>query len=113
MINDLVLDAEIGAYDSERGRTQKVRFNLRVSVANPVDDHGDQLDNVVCYDDIVGQIKSILGGGHINLVETLADEILNALFEDARVENATLRIEKLEAIAEAAAVGVEVSRRRR
>ncbi|MED5564931.1 MAG: dihydroneopterin aldolase, partial [Pseudomonadota bacterium] len=48
--------------------------------------------------------------GHIDLVETLAEEIATRLLTDSRIIRLRIRLEKPEAIAEAAGVGVEIER---
>ncbi len=71
----LVLPIAIGVYDEEQGITQKVRFTIEASVGGGVAPKGDHIDEVPSYDDLVGAVKSIVGAGHINLVETLAARI--------------------------------------
>lgn len=111
-VRDLELDASIGAYDQEKGRTQRIRINLDLSVDESGAGHGDSLDQVVCYDQLVAGVKSILREGHINLVETLAEAIGRFALEDVRVVSVRVRVEKLDAIPEASSVGVEIERRR-
>ena len=69
-----------------------------------------KLANVVDYGAVVDGIKDILAGGHLNLVETLADRIADFCLSDARVRVARVRIEKLKVVAEAKSVGVEIER---
>lgn len=111
-IRDLVLNAAIGAYESEKGRHQRIRINVHMTVAASDTEHEDRLENVVCYDSMVAEIKSILASGHIDLVETLAGKIADAALQDQRIESVRVRVEKLDAIREAASVGVEIERRR-
>lgn len=109
-IRDLVLDMEIGVYETELNLQQPVRFNVDLTVSESP--HGDDYANVVCYDKVVQQIKALLIEGRVNLVETLAEMIAGKCLEDERVLAARIRVEKLAAIPEAAAVGVEIERRR-
>lgn len=108
-VRDLELGAKIGVHTHERRDTQPVRINVDLSVAEsgPI---GDDLANVVCYEEIVEAIKAIIAAGHINLVETLAERIAEACLVEARVMAARVRVEKLDVIAEAASVGVEIER---
>lgn len=110
-IRDLRLPARIGAFDDERGRTQPIRIDVEATLAEglaPPQGLGD----VVCYKGMVEKIEAILAGGHIDLLETLGGHIADALLADARIAHIRLRIEKTEAIAEAAAAGVEIARSR-
>ncbi len=110
LVRDLVLEAKIGIHKHERKGPQPVRINLDLWV--PEDDRAieDKLENVVCYEDIVAGVKTVVAAGHVNLVETLAERIAETCFADPRVEAARVRVEKLGAISEAAAVGVEIER---
>jgi len=108
-IRDLMIDASIGIHRHERQGDQRVRINIDLSVRDetPVN---DSIANVISYDDIVAGIKAIVAEGHINLVETLAERIGDFCMADRRVTAARVRVEKLDAIAEAQSVGVEIER---
>lgn len=109
-VRDLVLAASIGAYDHETEYEQKVRINIDLSVDEGASGHNDDLNNVVCYDRVIENVKTILSAGHIMLVETLAERIADQVLQDPRVKTARVRIEKLEAVGEAESVGVEIER---
>lgn len=110
-VRDLVLEGEIGVYAHEKdGFRQPMRFNIDLTVREVA--HGDALENVVCYEKIVNKVKDLITEGHVNLVETLAERIASRCLEDARVEVARVRVEKLAAIPEVASVGVEIERQR-
>lgn len=111
-VRDYVTDAQIGVWTHEKGKTQKVRLNVDLIVREAETHHDDQLDNVVCYNDIVLGMRQIIDGGHINLVETLAEKIADMVMENTHVLNVRVMAEKLEAVKEAGSVGVEVERRR-
>lgn len=109
-ITDLVLPANIGVYERERHGPQRVRFNVVLDVAERTAPLNDDITNVLSYDDIVGGIRAVLDRGHINLVETLAEEVAAFCLGDPRVSRVTVKVEKLDVIPEAAAVGVEIER---
>ncbi|TNE62732.1 MAG: dihydroneopterin aldolase [Alphaproteobacteria bacterium] len=111
-VRDYETEAEIGVYTQEKGKTQKIRLNVDLSVLESGDHHDDQLSNVVCYHDIIKGIQTILASGHINLVETLAEKIAALALDDNRVIGVRVKVEKLEAIKEALSVGVEIERHR-
>ena len=108
-IHDLVLDCRIGIHRHEQDAGQRVRINIDLTVGDdrPVD---DSIANVVDYDEVIAGVKAIIDAGHINLVETLADRIGDFCVADPRVLSARVRVEKLEAVAEAASAGVEIER---
>ena len=109
-VHDLVLDAEIGVYTHEKGVTQRARFSVDIEVTPASQAIDDQIERVLDYDMIIATIKTILAEGHINLVETLADEIATRCLSHPRAASVKVKIEKLDK--EPGAVGVEIVRRR-
>jgi dihydroneopterin aldolase len=109
-VRDLVLDAEIGAYRREHGRTQKIRLNIDLTVAEGPEPAGDRLEMVVDYAEVAAGVRAMVAEGHTKLVETLAERVAAFALRDRRVLAARVRIEKLEALADAASVGVEIER---
>ncbi len=110
-VRDLVLPCRIGVYSHEKHADQRVRINLELTChEHPA--INDEHRNVVCYAEVVEGIRGLLAGGHINLVETMAERIAALCLEDHRVIGAKIRVEKLDVIPEASAVGVEIERYR-
>ena len=66
----------------------------------------------VFTDDVPAGLKPDQAEGHIKLVETLAERIADLAMAHAMVRVVTVRVEKPEAIEEAAAAGVEITRRK-
>ena len=110
-IRNLELPAQIGVFHHEVGKVQPVRINVDLAVEDLID-LGDELKKVVDYGVIEARIRDILAAGHMNLVETLAERIAAACFEDARVKTARVRVEKLHALSAAESAGVEIERSR-
>jgi dihydroneopterin aldolase len=111
-VRDLMVSACIGIYDHEKRGSQPVRINIDLTVREGDVEIADRFENVVCYEEVVKRTESIVSSGHTNLVETMAEEIASACLEDARVFVARVRVEKLDAIANAGSVGVEIERTR-
>jgi 7,8-dihydroneopterin aldolase/epimerase/oxygenase len=109
-IRDLMVEAEIGIYAFEHGQRQRVRVNIDLAVEDtPVTD--DRIAEVVSYEPLVLAVRRIVAqGGHVQLVETLAERIASHCFDDRRVRQARVRVEKLDIFADAEAVGVEIER---
>jgi dihydroneopterin aldolase len=112
-VRDLVLLADIGVYRREQGNPQRVRINLDLTVDAPTGAPSDRLKDVVNYAKVVEAVRARVARGRVNLVETLADQIAECCLADPRVRRAVVRVEKLDAVADAASVGVEIERRRR
>jgi dihydroneopterin aldolase len=110
-VRDLTLDAQIGWHHHEKLGPQRIRVNVDLAVwEKDVDGIGDQLTNVVCYEEVVSGIRALVMQGHVNLVETLAEQIAALCLEDRRVRVARVRVEKLDVFVDATSVGVEIER---
>jgi dihydroneopterin aldolase len=109
-IRDMVIDCSIGIYTHEKEHEQRVRINLDLAVGEGEISINDDIRNVISYEDIARGIEAIIEVGHINLVETLAENIAEMCLEDKRVFSARVSVEKLDIIASAESVGVEIER---
>jgi len=110
-IEGLELDASIGILDEEHHRRQPliVDITLEVDTGTPIE--GD-ITSVFDYRMPVDHAKRLVARGHIELVETFAEDLAAACLTDDRVSAVTIRARKPDAIAEAAASGVEIVRSR-
>jgi len=111
-VRDLCLNAHIGIHKHEKGTAQPIRVNVDLAVLEETTRTHDKLDAVVCYEQVSNAIKDLVAQGHVNLVETLAEMIAQGCLEDERILTVRVRVEKLEAIKDAASVGVEIERSR-
>jgi dihydroneopterin aldolase len=107
-VRDLVIPVEIGAYAHERGRVQRVRFNVEVEVYRSTG--GDDMRSIFSYDVVIDAIKMILAAGHIDLVETIAERLAESVLLHERVRAVSVQIEKLDVAP--GAVGVRIRRER-
>jgi 7,8-dihydroneopterin aldolase/epimerase/oxygenase len=110
-IRDLVLLCRIGVYAHEKLRPQRVRINVSMRVEAEAAPRNDDIANVLSYDEVLGGIKRLAAGEHINLVETLAEAIADLCLAHRRVIEVRVMIEKLD-VEPGASVGVEIERRR-
>ena len=107
-MHDLLLDVEIGVYTNEKDVTQRVRFSVDVDVIPATIALEDDIGRAFDYDTIIKGIKAIIARGHINLVETLAEEVARHCLAHPRASSIKVVIEKLDK--EPGAVGVEIVR---
>jgi dihydroneopterin aldolase len=112
-IRDLVLPCSIGVHRHEHLGTQRIRVNLDLAVREDGEPLNDNLANVVCYESVTNGIRAIVARGHVNLVETLAEDIATLCLRDIRIQSARVRVEKLDVFPDAKSVGVEIERVRR
>src|SRR5215467_1281671 len=99
LVRNLLLNARIGLHQHERLADQRIRVNLDLAVDfdGPV---GDDYDKVVCYGQLVTGLRGVVGAGHVNLVETLAERVADMCLADRRVLSVRVRIEKLDVFPE-------------
>ena len=70
-----IVDVEIGAFQQERGTTQRVRFDIVVEVESEQAPVEDDVDRILSYDKVTEAIYHELAAERLNLLETLADRI--------------------------------------
>ncbi len=107
-VHDYVLDVEIGVHHNEKGVTQRVGFSVDVDITPAPDSLDDDIGRTFDYDYVINGIKGIIARGHINLVETLAEEVAQHCLDHPRVARVTVSIKKLDK--DPGAVGVEIVR---
>jgi dihydroneopterin aldolase len=104
-VRGMRLDIEIGVHRHEHGRLQPVIVDVDLDLPPmPV----ARLADTVNYEAVVERARAIAAEGHIMLVETFADRLGRALMDDPRISRVRVRVEKPEALPEAAAAGVEL-----
>ncbi len=111
-VRGLRIDAEIGAYEHEFGQTQPLVIDFEISVTEPVIPDSDSMEDVLCYNRFSQSIQEIVSAGHIQLVETLAERICSMALTHPMVKDIRVRIDKLNAMDDADAAGVEVYKQR-
>ncbi|MDX8351358.1 dihydroneopterin aldolase [Cognatiyoonia sp. IB215182] len=109
-LRDYVVEVEIGAFQQERGKLQRVRFNVVVEVlpmTGPID---DDVDRILSYDKVTEAIGIELEAERLNLLETLAARVAERILLEPQAERVFVRIEKLDR--GPFALGVEIVRSR-
>lgn len=108
-VRGLVLDCNIGVFEEEKLGTQRVRFTVEVAVYPSGHVLTDDVQHIVNYDTIVEGIRSVIGSGHINLLETLAERVASECLAERRAAKVRVLVEKLDRL-EGASLGVEIER---
>ncbi|MCV6598571.1 MAG: dihydroneopterin aldolase, partial [Mangrovicoccus sp.] len=109
-LRDYICNVEIGAFGSERGSAQRLRFTLVLDVAPPSADLDDDVDGILSYDMLVEAVEHCLAEQRYDLLETLAERIAARALTHNRALHIQVRIEKLDR--GPFALGVEISRSR-
>lgn len=107
-LRDHTVEVEIGAFQAERGTTQRICFNVVVEVkplTGPID---DDVDRILSYDRVTEAIAHELSEERLNLLETLAERVAERILLEPQAVRAFVRIEKLDR--GPGALGVEIVR---
>jgi dihydroneopterin aldolase len=108
-LRNYVVDANIGIHAFEKAGAQRLALNvdLYVPLALSTPRH-DRIHEVVDYDFIRVTIRHRIEQGHINLQETLVDDIARSLLAHPAVRAVRVSSEKPDVYSDVDAVGVEV-----
>lgn len=106
-LRDHIVETEIGAFQQERGKSQRLCFNVVVEV-RPARDVGDDVDRILSYDRITEAIATELNRERLNLLETLAERVAARILSADQALRTFVRIEKLDL--GPGALGVEIVR---
>lgn len=95
-VRDHIVEVEIGAFQQERGTTQRVCFNVVVEIAPLPADLDDDVDRILSYDKVTEAIGYELARERLALLETLAERIAERILLEPQAVRAFVRIEKLD-----------------
>jgi len=110
-LRDHIVEVEIGAFQAERGTTQRLKFNTVVEVRPYSDPLDDDVDRILSYDTIAEAIATELSEERLNLLETLAGRVAERILHEPQAMRVFVRIEKLDR--GPGALGVEIVRTRK
>lgn len=108
-LRDYIVSTEIGAFQTERGHDQRLRFNLTVDLAQHVVGVNDEVDRILSYDILTGAVSAGLADQRYDLLETLAEKIAAQVLAHPRAAQISVTVEKLDRIP--GALGVTLVRR--
>lgn len=111
IVRDLSLSCRIGVTEEERARRQRIRLNLRLDVV-PTPPVEDRIAEVVHYGHLVDRVRRTCLRADVQLLETLAEQVIANCFFDDRIVLVRVRIEKLDRYADVGGIGIELERRR-
>lgn len=109
-LRDHIVAADIGAFQQERGHSQRLRFNVVVEVRPAPAPLDDDVDRILSYDRITEAIAAELAAERLNLLETLAERVAERVLAEPQAMRVFVRIEKLDR--GPGALGVEIVRAR-
>tara|TARA_B100000886_G_scaffold329428_1_gene278772 strand:+ start:777 stop:1175 length:399 start_codon:yes stop_codon:yes gene_type:complete len=111
-IKNLILKISVGLHNFEKKKRQRVRFNIDISTNSNIKPNNNNLSSIVNYEDTINNIIHITEKKHHELLEDLAENIFDIIFESKIVKKVNIKLEKLDIIKNTESVGIEVSKKR-
>ena len=112
VIKNLILNIFIGIHDFEKKKKQKVRFNINVETNSNIKPSNKDFTTIINYETLVDKIKTLVKKRHHELLEELAENIFEIIFQNKLVKRVNVKLEKLQIIKETESVGVDITKKR-
>lgn len=113
IIEHYEVDASIGVFEWEKKIPQRLIFDLELSGDFSAASVTDILEDAIDYAAVCKAINTVVSSRHFNLLESLAENVVDKLFSLFPVQNLTLTINKPGAVPRAESVGVKIIRFRK
>jgi len=94
----------------KKKKKQRVRFNIEILTNPHIYPNNKDLTSILNYEEVVKKIEKLTHLKHHELIEDLAENILNMIFRNKLVRKINLKIEKIDILKKANSVGIEVSK---
>lgn len=108
-LRDYQVMSNIGVHDFEKKAEQRVLFNVDLFIPLAASTPSmDDLSEVVDYDFIRTTIEERVARGHIQLQETLCDDIARALLLHPKIRGVQVSTRKPDVYPDCESVGVEI-----
>jgi dihydroneopterin aldolase len=101
-----------GVFDFERRQGQEFTIDLTLQVPLAAAAASDDVADTVHYGELADRVAAIVAGEPVNLIETLAQRIADAVLDDERVAAVTVTVHKPHAPIEQTFADVSVTVRR-
>lgn len=110
ILRDIVTEVRLGLHPWERHPERPQRIVVNVELFAHLDGSFGARDSIVDYDEIRDALKAWPARGHVDLIETLLEELVALCFGFARVAACRVSIMKPDIFNEAGGAGVEIYR---
>ncbi len=111
-IHDLCIRAIIGTHSWERENKQDIVLNIKVEYNASDPAKSDILKDALNYEAMAENAVRIVKRSRCLLLEKLAAKVLDGIMSDQRILEASVRVDKPQALAQAKSVSVEISKER-
>lgn len=97
-IKSLEIPAIIGIYEEERTQPQPVVINAEITYKEGQNFSHDTLENAIDYEALTEDITQLVTESRFQLLENLAQAILDLMMDDSRIAQAQVEIDKPKAL---------------
>jgi D-erythro-7,8-dihydroneopterin triphosphate epimerase len=108
-IHELCLKTTLGVHEKERLVQREVVVDIRFDIAESCSGLVDRLESAVDYSTIRDKLAKVAEISQAYLLEHLAEKMLEAVIEDARILGVALRVKKPDALKGVSSVSVTKS----
>ena len=105
-IQNLMVDTQIGVYDHEKQRKQRLFISLELEVDFSAAMQSDDLNHTLDYAHLSATISELLMGQHFELIERIAGVIANLLETQFAIKRYSIEVSKPSALLDAESVAV-------
>ena len=97
-IKNLRLETILGIYDWEQNVKRPIIINAEIHTGFDNARFSNDISKTIDYDIIAKQIKTYLASKNFQLVEKMAQEIIENIMTDKRIDKCSLEIDKVGAV---------------
>ncbi|MBU6339187.1 MAG: dihydroneopterin aldolase [Rickettsiales bacterium] len=97
-IKNLHLKTVIGIHDWEKNIDREILINVEIHTNFNEALRSDKITDAIDYDHIVNKIKKLIASKNYQLVERMAQDVMDKILEDKRINKCKLEIDKVGAV---------------
>ena len=114
-IDQLAVSCSVGIYEHEHTKPQTLLISLKIDLGHATPETKiiftpkgfPPNPAIFCYDAVARMVRHLALLGHLDFIETLAEDIAQALFQDGRVEHVEIILDKPQALNDTLSSGIE------
>lgn len=94
-IKNLKLQTIIGIHDFEQHTLRDIAINAEIETDFNAGLRTDSINDTINYDEVIEKITKIVSSKKFNLIEKMAQEIMNSIMSDKKIKRCKVEIDKI------------------